>query len=322
MGFKRKFYEYKVISINIEDEIKNIIDNEINEKPTIDYKIQEYNLQSNDKWEVIKDVIAMLNSEEAFGESKFIILGVAEKGFYVKGLEKSMRDDNEYQNLFEFINPRPHVETGQISRQGKTIGYIFIDKNNNGRPYTISQDNERYYLGTSFIRKGTKNDSLDDISREKMILEKRIKQSNFHEVYQSILEQNAIKSEVIYQNGEDEGKKKIDPSNNNGKFVIGEGIYEFAVKFDVANNGVARIMNDYGIQVARAKGQAKLFDKHQELTFEELDFTNRLRRYDTNDLAVIVNKMGAWALIIFLNIESESHGAYNDLVSFKWKIIR
>lgn len=308
--------------MNIENKIKSIIEDEVNEKSKLDYKVQEYNLQSKDKWEVIKDVIAMLNSEEAFGENKFIILGVAEKEFHVKGLEQNMRDDNEYQNLFEFINPRPQVETGQVSIQGKIIGYIYIDKANNERPYTISRDNERYHQGISFIRKGSKNDSLDDVSREKMILEKRIKQSNFHEVYQKILEQNAIMSEVIYKNKNDAGNVQIDPSNNNGEFVIGEGIYEFKIKFDVANNGVARIMNYHGIQVARIKGGADLFERYQDISFEELDFTNKLRRYGTNDLAVIVNKMGEWALITFLNIESESHGAYGDLIEFKWKIIQ
>lgn len=143
-----------------------------------------------------------------------------------------------------------------------------------------------------------------------------------NDIYQNILRQNALKSEMMYKIKDSEVNVKIDPSNNNGKFIIGEGLNEFAIKFDVAGTGVARVMNDYGIQVSRIKNKAHLFESYQDIVFEELDFTNRLRRYESNDLAVIVNKMGKIALITFINIECESHGAYSDLIEFKWKIIR
>lgn len=308
--------------MNIENNIKDIIEDKVNEKSTLDYKVQEYNLQTNDRWEVLKDVIAMLNSDEALDKDKFIILGVADKNFYVKGLEQDMRDDNEYQNLFEFITPRPQIETGQISINSKIVGYIFIDKINKKRPYTISQDNKVFYEGASFIRKGSKNDSLDNVSREKMILKKLIEENDFDEVYQNILEQNAIKSELIYTDEKEVGKVKIDPSNNNGQFVIGKGLYKFNIKFDIATTGVARIMNDYGIQVARMKNKVDLFNSYQDINYNQLDFTNRYRRYELNDLAIIVNKTGKKALIIFLNVESEAHDADNNLIEFEWKIIR
>lgn len=310
------------MSMDIENKIKNIIEEKINEKSTLDYKVQEYNLQTNDKWEILKDVIAMLNSEDAIGKDKFIILGIAEKEFYIKGLGQDMRDDNEYQNLFELISPRPQIETGQVFIKDKTIGYIFIGKNNKKRPYIVSRDNEKYCQGTSFIRKGSKNVSLDEELREKMILEKRINNSNFHKIYQEILEQNAIKSELIYTNEDMNGKEEIDPSNNNGKFVIGKGLYEFEIKFDVASDQIARIMNSYGIQVAKIKERAYFFDRYQDIDYKGLDFTNWLRSYGINDLAVIVNKMGNWALIIFSNIESEAHDGDSDLIEFKWKIIQ
>jgi Putative DNA-binding domain len=309
------------MSYSIEDKIKKIVSDKTNEKCILDYKVKEYDLGTKSKWEMIKDIIAMLNSEEAFGEHKFIILGIAEKEFYVKGLERNMRDDNEYQHLFEFIEPRPKIETGQVFIENKTIGYIFIDKINDERPYTIAKDNEKYCKGTSFIRKGSINISLNNETREKLILKKFIKKSNVNEIYQNILDKNALKSEVIYKNKDSEGKEKIDPSNNNGKFTIGEGLFEFKIKFDVANNGVARVYNDYGIQVSRIKNKGYLFDRYQEIAFEKLDFTDRLRRYETSDLAVIVNRMGKFALLAFINIDSESHGANSDLIEFKWKII-
>src|SRR5699024_1269503 len=227
---------------------------------TIDYKVQEYNLQSDDKWEMIKDIIAMLNSEEAFGKNKYIILGVAEKEFYVKGLKQEMRDDNEYQHLFTYINPRPHVETGNMLIKNKEVGYIFIDKNNNKRqyknlykninqrphvekgnmliknkevgyifidknnhkrPYSIAEDNQKYCEGTSFIRRGSINVSLDDDTREKLTLKKYTEKGNASKTFQDILDQSLISSEVMFTNKENEGKVTIDSSNNNGEFVIG-----------------------------------------------------------------------------------------------------
>lgn len=309
------------MSQSIENKIKKIINNKENEKSTLDYKVKEYNLSKNNKWEMIKDVIAMLNSNEAFGKDKFIILGITDRQFYIKGLEDGMRDDNEYQHLFESIEPRPKIETGEIIIDNKTVGYIYIDKDNNERPYAIAKDNEMYCEGASFIRKGSTNVSLDNKTRETMILKKYTEESNVDEAYQEILDKNAIKSEVLYKSKDREGHEKIDPSNNNGKFVIGEGLFEFILKFDVANNGVARIYDDYGIKISRLKNKASLFDNYQEITFMYLDFTSRYRRYETSDLAVIINKMGKHALLTFINITSESHGANSDLIEFKWKIL-
>src|SRR5699024_197805 len=200
--------------MNIENKIKTMIEDKVNEKSILDYKVQEYNLGTSNKWEMIKDIIAMLNSEESFGEDKFIILGVAEREFYIKGLEQDMRDDNEYQNLLELITPRPKVETGQVFINDKTIGYIFIDKNNIERPYTFSQDNEKYCKGSSFIRKGSINVSLDNEEREKMILEKYTRSSSYHKIFQDILNQNAMTSELIYKSKCNVGTKQINPSNN------------------------------------------------------------------------------------------------------------
>src|SRR5699024_5122810 len=114
---------------------------------------------------------------------------------------------------------------------------------------------------------------------------------------------------------------KINPSNNNGKFTFGKGMYEFNIKFDVANNNVARIYNDYQLQVSRIKNCHNLFHNVEQLDFKKLDFSNRFRRYSTDDLAIVVNKIGKYALLVFKKIESERHGADSDIIEFKWKII-
>lgn len=307
---------------SIEQRIRDIVDNKTNEKAFIDYKMIEYDLSSKKKWEVVKDVIAMLNSEEAYGEDKFIIFGVVDATLYIKGLENKMTDDSEYQHLFEFIKPRPRIETGEVVLRKKRLGYVFIKKDNNERPYSVKQDNEKYCEGTSFIRKGSINLSLDEETREKLTLEKYISNPSWVDnVYQNILNQNNINSEMNYKNEDFEGNAKINPSNNNGKFTFGKRMYEFNIKFDVANNNVARIYNDYQLQISRIKNCHNLFHNVEQLDFKKLDFSNRFRRYSTDDLAIVVNKMGKYALLVFKKIESESHGADSDIIEFKWKTI-
>lgn len=309
--------------MNTESRVKKIVYEKINEKPILDYKIQEYDLKSEKKWDLIKDVIAMLNSDEAFNEDKFIILGIEDKQLYVKGLEKEMTDDNEYQNLFNYIEPHPKIETGQVFLEDYLpIGYIFIDKNNDDRPYTVALDNEKYIKGSSFIRRGSTNVSLDNEIRETMIMKNFIKKSRVSKSYQQKLDQNAVISELMYRDDQKEGASRIDPSNNNGKFIIGENSFEFKIKFEAASIDLARIYSDYGLLVARLKGKVSLFDKYQEINFNELDFSSRTRDFGKNDLAIIINKFGYYAVLSFTYIASESHGAESDLLEFQWRILK
>lgn len=307
--------------MSIEKEVKQIIEEKLNENPTIDYKVEEYNLSTENKWEVLKDIIAMLNSEEAVSKNKYIILGIADQEYYIKGLNKNMRDDNEYQNLFDNINPRPHIETGTVSIDNKKIGYIFISKNNRERPYTISCSNEKYSEGTSFIRRGSVNQYLDDITRERMILEKNIGNPEGHSLYRDINQKNALKSLLKYTDNGLMGEAEFNPSNNNGIFLISESNYEFKLKFDVANRGVARIYNDYHLQISVDKGAANKFDKFNIEEISKLDYTSRYRRCSVEDLVVVINKLGKCILITFTKIESESHGADKDLIEFRWRIV-
>lgn len=310
--------------MEIEDKVRELLEKEINEKPTLDYKVMDYDLSSDKKFEVVKDVIAMLNSEEAYDKDKFIFLGITDRStFYIKGLEKEMRDDNEYQQIFNYINPRPNIEAGKIDIEDKIIGYIFISKSNKERPYAIAKKNAKYSQGASFIRKGSMNVPLDDQIREKLILAKYDKNpSLYNPLYKDIMTRNEVKNKLNYTDENTSGKVQIDPSNNNGLYTIGSGLFEFKLKFQVANNNLARIYNDYDLQVALLEGKASLFNgKTIQLKFEKLNFTSRTRDYQVGDLAIIINKMGKLALIIFKTIESKSHGSKADKLEFQWKIL-
>ena len=69
--------------------------------------------------DLIKDVIAMLNSEEGIGYNKAIIFGVSDNiprdlrgidSFLANTPEKF--DDASYQTVFDRVTPRPHITVG------------------------------------------------------------------------------------------------------------------------------------------------------------------------------------------------------------------
>ncbi len=65
----------------------------------------------------------MLNSEELMEKDKYIIIGVEDKTLSLRGIVKEeWRDDNEWQNLLDKINPRPHVQTGIVDFKDKCFG--------------------------------------------------------------------------------------------------------------------------------------------------------------------------------------------------------
>ncbi|SMC81814.1 ATP-binding protein [Papillibacter cinnamivorans] len=158
---------------------------------TIEYKEIPYNHKNC--YRVIETVIAMLNSDFGIGHNKFIIFGIVDKTLEKRGLGTiPMQDDNEYQNLFDKINPRPDIQTGTIEYEGLTFGYIFISKANNDRIYEVKDtfaknEREGVFRGQAFLRRGSKNYLMTHQDRIRII--KSINQPEFYSypVYQSAI---------------------------------------------------------------------------------------------------------------------------------------
>lgn len=123
--------------------------------------------------DLMKDVIAMLNSEEGIGHKKAIIFGVSDEipprllgidSFLANAREKF--DDANYQNIFDRITPRPHITVGTVTYQGKAFGYVFMDDDLNREwiyeakeTYVSKSPTEKYaiFMGQAFTRRGSKN---------------------------------------------------------------------------------------------------------------------------------------------------------------------
>lgn len=153
--------------------IKYILAQLPNECAYLDYKVIPYTKRYYH--DLIKDVIAMLNSEEGIGQDKAIIFGVSDVSHELKGIDGFLKSSSEkfedanYQNIFDKITPRPALSTGLIQFQGKTFGYIFAAKDTNTKwIYEVketfcsdetAQSKIKCFVGQgqAFTRRGSKN---------------------------------------------------------------------------------------------------------------------------------------------------------------------
>ena len=308
------------MSLHTEKMIRHIIDHRLNEKATLDYKVQEYSAKKF-KDESLKDVIAMLNSKEALAEDKYIIFGVNDKKMLL-GLNSEFRDDNEYQAIFNNINPMPSIETGTIEIENKLVGYINIKKENNEWPYEIGKDTDKYTSGTSFIRIGSTTSRMTQQQRDELTLIKYDSSSDQHPSFREIEKRNNIKDKISYTDVRNEGAGRFNPSLNNGKYTIGEGLNEFVLKFDVPNNDVARIYNNHNLHVARIKNESQLWNELERIKPTTLNFNSRFSRFTYDDLIYIMNNKGKEMILKITQVDSESHGRDEDNIVFEWKILK
>lgn len=188
----------------VDDKIIEILQKLPSEGPSIDYKVIPYKKNQNHAF--LQDVIAMLNSESAAGEDKFIIVGVTDSPRELRGIElEQWRDDNEWQNLVKKISPRPDVRTGYVKYQEMLFGYFYIPGSNNEWVYeanesVVSEKNERVCekniiaKGQAYTRVASINEVLMADGRKKL-LEKKTQQLNLYRPF--VVEGTEDKSVLI-----------------------------------------------------------------------------------------------------------------------------
>lgn len=169
----------------LKEKLLKILEELPDESPWLDYKEIPY--KKDDKFkkaEFLKDICGFLNCTESYGKDKFIILGIVDKTKFRRGINDSpMEDDKYYQDLFELIQPRPHIETGKITKDNLDFGYIYIPKDNMERVYSFIKDypdefvsieeernnfRKKVYASTAYIRKGSVKYLLNEYDRRKI----------------------------------------------------------------------------------------------------------------------------------------------------------
>ncbi len=166
------------------DTIKGILNELPVEGPCLDYK-EDYEGYRNKfkKSEFIKDLCGFLNSIDGYKKDKYIIIGVTDDLNLIGVDPSSIIKDTDFQDLAEFISPRPSVITGTlIHDDGNTYGYIYIPGLlNNNLVYTINKDYPNIPIGnpdyprykivresTSYIRSGSKNRFIQESDRRSL----------------------------------------------------------------------------------------------------------------------------------------------------------
>lgn len=303
-----------------DDFIVEVIKKLPNECAWLDYKIQPYKKVKLSDY--IKDVIAMLNSEEAYGKDKCIIFGITNNR-HRKGIT-NFCDDSIFQELLNKITPRPEVSTGNKECGDVNYGYIFIPKENIERAYEVSQDyiceQTSILKGQAFIRKGSSNFVLTSNEREKIILKKYSLGVVAYEDPEVI----AINSKMAlgksnYCNPDFCGVVKYNCANNNGRYEIGQGAYKFAIHWYTVNNGVAHIRGENSEKIGYRDNCTEFPDKKEIIEF---DFTSFDRRVSKDEVAVLLNTYGNFAVLKLNDAKSKSHGALHDEVTFEYRIIK
>lgn len=172
----------------LDEELKKKLIKILNELPDenccIEYKEIPYREEKYNKACFIKDICGFVNSSEAYGNDKFIIIGIRDKTKDRIGIDViPMEDDEKYQSWCDYIEPRPTIETGRIIFDEIEYGYIYITKDNNERVYSIKKDypdeyvmrieeiqkiKNKVYASVAYIRKGSKNYPISEMDRRKI----------------------------------------------------------------------------------------------------------------------------------------------------------
>lgn len=174
-----------------DDEVLELLDKLPSESACVDYKRELY--RKTDTHNYIKDIIAMLNSEEAAGSPKIILMGVTNKSHYKCGVNiDEWKDDNEWQDLLKKINPRPKVVNGFVNYDNKYFAYVYIYEENYewvyeaadtviGDPSAEIKERNGVFKGQAFTRHGSQNGVLDQKGREKLVKKRILNEQRYIE---------------------------------------------------------------------------------------------------------------------------------------------
>lgn len=160
------------------------------ESDVFDIKLKYYD--EDKKFSLIKDIISFANCRE--NNDKYLIFGVEDKTFKIKGLSGELPDISEIQSLLNmYIEPNVDIEIGTKIIKAKKIKYIKI-KNCINKPYII----KRSYLknGKTELREGEiyiRKNATNSIATRNDLIQMFMERENFF----AIVNQVGISSKMV-----------------------------------------------------------------------------------------------------------------------------
>ena len=116
------------------------------------------------------------------------------------------------------------------------------------------------------------------------------------------------------------GKVAFDYSDFNGRYVIGNGLWEFETKWSKASNQSIHIYNDPRSIHGVALGPEEWTDFGQVTAAKSLNYTSRSRRLRVGRVVVLCNSHGFYAALRVLDIKDNTRGDDRDEVRFRYVI--
>jgi hypothetical protein len=113
------------------------------------------------------------------------------------------------------------------------------------------------------------------------------------------------------------GLIEFDYSNNDGRFMIGEGDYQFLLTWDGGSSDSIYVYRDNSGTVALADGVAEISDIVDAALY---DTSSRVRRPYIGDIVVWRNSSGYYAATKLEHVEARGYGSKKHLVKFSYVI--
>lgn len=122
---------------------------------------------------------------------------------------------------------------------------------------------------------------------------------------------------IQYHNPEIQGTVTFDYSNNDKKYLLGNGEYLFVTRWSGAANDVIYAYSDSVNMIGYLDGHT---DYPSLCDIGKFNFSSRTRRVRKGEIVVWVNNYGKFAVTKILGVKSKSHGAKNEELVFEYKI--
>jgi hypothetical protein len=159
---------------------------------------------------------------------------------------------------------------------------------------------------------------LRDILEEPVLPIPPIGQNPF-KVVKDFAQQKFLPTNEKYVSPSTFGTVTFDYSNNNGRYLIGQGELAFELSFSKSSNWNIQLYNDPSSirTIAIAKDVSEI---NEIVDARQYDGSSRVRRPNINQIAVLQNSNGFYAAIKILAIKDDTRGEEYDEVIFEYKI--
>jgi len=143
----------------------------------------------------------------------------------------------------------------------------------------------------------------------------------FRDVSHVLVEGNTKGNQNVYLSADNTGKFTFDYSNNDGKYIIGTGEYEFVTRWSKASDRSIHAYKD-SLGENGAVARVKVPDKWPATLDDGIDFSSRVRTPEIGDVIIWRNSYGKYAATRIVGIKDDTRGADHDELTCEYTIYR